>query len=76
MRASVRRQGRQGPGYDLPSAIDLRLTAHLERVRKLHAADLAASFARVVLSNALARKYPQANREGSGSVSFCLDHLG
>ena len=76
MRASARRQGRQGPGHDLPSAIVSRLTAHFERVRKLHAADLAASFERVVLPDALARKYPQANREGGGSGSFCLDHLG
>jgi len=47
----------------LPSAIVSRLTAHLERVRKLHAADLASSFGRVALPDALARKYPQADRE-------------
>jgi len=47
----------------LPSAIVSRLTAHLERVRTLHAADLAAGFGRVALPDALARKYPQADRE-------------
>ena len=50
----------------LPSAIVSRLTVHRERVHKLHAADLAASFERVVLPDALARKYSQANREGGG----------
>ncbi len=47
----------------LPSAVVPRLSAHLERVRKLHAADLAAGFGRVALPDALARKYPQADRE-------------
>lgn len=47
----------------LPSAIVSRLTAHLERVRTLHTADLAAGFGRVALPDALARKYPQADRE-------------
>ena len=43
----------------LPSAIVSRLTAHLERVRTLHAA----GFGRVGLPDALARKYPHADRE-------------
>lgn len=37
----------------LPSAIVSRLTAHLERVRTLHAADLAAGFGRVGLPDCL-----------------------
>ena len=47
----------------LPSAAVPRLRAHLEQVRKRHAADLAAGGGRVMLPDALARKYPQANRE-------------
>jgi len=47
----------------LSSAVVPRLNAHLERVRKLHAADLAAGFGRVALPDALVRKYPQADRE-------------
>jgi len=47
----------------LPSAVVPRLSAHLERVRGLHAADLAAGLGRVALPDALARKYAQADRE-------------
>jgi integron integrase len=47
----------------LPSGVVPKLTAHLVRVRELHAADLAAGFGRVVLPDALARKYPNADRE-------------
>ena len=54
----------------LPSAIVSRLTAHLERVRTLHAADLAASFGRVALPDALARKYTHADREWGWRGSF------
>ena len=47
----------------LPAAVVPKLTAHLERVRKLHASDMAAGFGRVLLPDALARKYPNADRE-------------
>lgn len=47
----------------LPSAVVPRLSDHLERVRKLHAADLTTGFGRVALPDALARKYPQADCE-------------
>lgn len=47
----------------LPSAAIPRLSSHLERVRTLHEADLAAGFGRVALPDALARKYPHADRE-------------
>ena len=47
----------------LPGAVREPLLAHLERVRRLHGADLQAGFGRVPLPDALARKYPNANRE-------------
>jgi len=47
----------------LPSAVVSRLSVHLEWVRKLHAADLAAGYGCVALPDALAHKYPQADRE-------------
>jgi integron integrase len=47
----------------LPAAAIPRLSAHLEQVRKRHAADLAAGGGRVMLPDALARKYPRANHE-------------
>ncbi|MBI3247761.1 MAG: integron integrase [Deltaproteobacteria bacterium] len=42
----------------LPMAIKAPLTAHLARVRELHQADLQRGFGRVLLPDALARKYP------------------
>jgi integrase len=47
----------------LSTAAAPELKAHLERVRTLHNADLAAGLGRVSLPDALARKYPNANRE-------------
>ena len=47
----------------LPSAVVSRLNVHLEWVRKLYAADLAAGYGRIALPDALARKYRQADRE-------------
>ncbi len=47
----------------VPSAAVPKLRAHLERMRKQHDADLAAGFGRVLLPDALARKYPRADRE-------------
>ncbi len=47
----------------LPSGVVDRLTRHLERVQKLHAQDLAKGMGRVLLPTALARKYPNADRE-------------
>jgi integron integrase len=47
----------------LPAAVVPKLTAHLERVRRLHASDVAAGFGRVLLPDALARKYANADRE-------------
>ena len=45
-----------------PEALHTVMRDHLERVRMLHAHDLAAGCGRVSLPQALARKYPQANR--------------
>ena len=47
----------------LPTAVKEPLAAHLARVRRLHDRDLQAGLGRVQLPNALARKYPNADRE-------------
>jgi integron integrase len=47
----------------LPSAVKETLAAHLARVRRLHEGDLRAGLGRVALPDALARKYPNADRE-------------
>jgi len=47
----------------LPVAVKERLVAHLGRVRRLHDADLRAGFGHVALPDALAQKYPNADRE-------------
>ncbi len=59
---------RQGKGdkdrvVPLPVALKTDLLAHLERVRAQHAADLEAGTGRVPLPDALARKYPNADRQ-------------
>jgi integron integrase len=47
----------------LPGAAAAPLAAHLEGVRRRHAADLAAGYGAAHLPDALARKYPGAGRE-------------
>ena len=59
---------RQGKGdkdrlTTFPRSLMDELRRHLERVRLLHAQDLAEGFGRVWLPHALARKYPNADRE-------------
>ncbi len=59
---------RQGKGDKdrvtmLPSSVKEALAAHLVRVRRLHERDMTAGFGRVQLPDALARKYPNANRD-------------
>jgi hypothetical protein len=50
---------RSGKGdKDCLTLMPERLVAHLEGVRRLHAADLAAGWGKVVLPHALERKYP------------------
>lgn len=47
----------------LPAAVKEPLTRHLARVRHVHARDVKAGFGRVQLPDALARKYPNADRD-------------
>jgi integron integrase len=47
----------------LPESLEGELKAHLSRVRLLHEKDLAEGFGQVYLPHALARKYPNADRE-------------
>ncbi|MGH9891347.1 MAG: integron integrase, partial [bacterium] len=47
----------------LAAAVSRPLLKHLERVRRIHEGDVAAGLGRVQLPNALARKYPNADRE-------------
>jgi integron integrase len=47
----------------LPGAVKDALTRHLARVRRLHDRDLKVGLGRVALPGALARKYPNADRE-------------
>jgi integron integrase len=54
----------------LPMRLALPLREHLARVKRLHAADLAASMQGVSLPFALARKYPNAGREWAWQYVF------
>ena len=47
----------------LPDSLVVPLQRHLDRVRELHAEDLAAGLGEVYLPYALARKYPNAGKE-------------
>lgn len=47
----------------LPQAVIPALQAHLRRVEAIHQRDVADGYGRVELPHALARKYPNANRE-------------
>lgn len=47
----------------LPAALREPLLAHSERVRRQHAKDLARGLGRAPLPDALARKYPSADRQ-------------
>ena len=54
----------------LPERLDRPLRKHLDGVRKLHRGDLAEGFGRVPLPGALARKYPNADRERGWQFAF------
>jgi integron integrase len=54
----------------LPGAVEERLRAHLDRVRAVHQRDIKAGCGRVQLPDALARKYPNADREWSWQWVF------
>lgn len=64
-RRIVDRQGKGGKDRltPFPEALKDELQKHLARVKLLHERDLAEGFGRVALPNALARKYPNADRE-------------
>jgi len=47
----------------LPDKLKVELKEHLKRVKLLHEQDVAEGFGRVLLPHALARKYPNADRE-------------
>jgi integron integrase len=66
---------RQGKGRKdrmtmLPAAAREALAAHLADVRRIHEADLARGFGRVVLPGALARKFPTAATEWGWQFVF------
>jgi integron integrase len=56
-------KGRKDRVSVLPGKLGPPLRAHLERVQRQHAADLGGHAGFVALPDALARKYPNANRE-------------
>jgi integron integrase len=56
-------KGRKDRVTMLPARLDVRLQAHLAKVRKQHEADLAAGSGAVSLPDALDRKYPGASRD-------------
>jgi len=61
----VVRQGKGGKDRmtTFPETLKAELQKHLERVKLLHEKDLAEGFGRVWLPDALARKFPNADRE-------------
>lgn len=68
---TVRRgKGQKDRRVMLPDALRKALEVHLEGVRRLHHADLAAGFGRVVLPEALDRKYPSASTDWSWQFVF------
>ena len=54
----------------LPQSQSEPLKQHLQHVRRLHQQDLAAGWGAVILPNALARKYPHADREWGWQWGF------
>jgi integrase len=58
-----------------PSSLVEEMTAHLDLVRAIHAADRAAAFAGVELPDALERKKPAAGTEWGWQWVFPQDHL-
>jgi integrase len=66
---------RQGKGDKdrrtmLPEKVKAPLQQHLERVKKIHARDLADGFGRVTLPYALTRKYPNASTDWGWQFAF------
>jgi integron integrase len=46
-----------------PESVKKTLVEHLSKVKKIHESDIAKGFGRVLMPNALARKYPNASKE-------------
>jgi len=68
---TVRRgKGQKDRRVMLPDAVREPLVGHLEGVKRVHAADLATGFGRVVLPGALDRKYPRAAADWSWQFVF------
>lgn len=47
----------------LPESVKRPLADHLNRIKKIHESDVAKGFGRVLMPEALARKYPNASKE-------------
>ncbi len=58
----------------MPQAVIHPLQEHLRQVQVIHQEDVADGFGRVELPHALARKYPNANREWSWQFVFPQEH--
>ncbi len=56
-------KGRRDRVTTLPHVVEMELRAHLERVRRIHDADLRLGFGSVVLPTAIDRKFPNADRD-------------
>jgi integrase len=54
----------------LPDGVKLALKEHLLYIKRLHQSDLNAENGRVYLPNALARKYPNADRQWGWQYAF------
>jgi integron integrase len=72
---------RQGKGDKdritvIPVSLRPALELHLERVRQFHRRDLAAGHGAVYLPDALARKYPSAERSWEWQYAFPASRLG
>jgi len=68
---TVRRgKGQKDRRVMLPDGVGDRLRGHLETVRELHRADVAAGLGRVVLPSALDRKFPHAAAEWAWQFVF------
>ena len=59
----------------LAAAVKEPLRRHLDRVRRIHERDVKAGFGRVQLPHALARKYPNADREWGWQWVFPASRL-
>lgn len=70
MRCNAEGKGRKDRVTTLPASLKDALTAQLERLQVLHQKDLSAGAGRVWLPDALAVKYPNADREWGWQFVF------